>query len=144
MDVSLWSSSVYILNAANDARIHSSLKRKDFVNWPTYISVFRCKDLWSFVDAYCLICFPAQKTVRHLYSLFSRDAMYISKCKIAEPLSFQLSLVIEQPKYISFLKVFSILKFGSFTPQDIKMAERTCHVCLKKITHSVNFSNLNC
>ena len=24
------------------------------------------------------------------------------------------------------------------------MAERTCHVCLKKITHSVNFNNLNC
>ena len=35
-------------------------------------------------------------------SLFSRDVMYISKCKIAEPLSFQLSLVIEHPKYISF------------------------------------------
>ena len=107
MDVSLWSSSVYILNASNDARIHSSLKRKDFVSWPTYISVFRWKDLWSFVDAYCLICFPAQKTVRHLNSLFSRDSMYISKCKIAESLSFQLSLVIEHPKYISFLKVFS-------------------------------------
>ena len=36
------------------------------------------------------------------YSLFSRDVMYISKYKIAEPLSFQLSLVIEHPKYISF------------------------------------------
>ena len=35
-------------------------------------------------------------------SLFSRDVMYIAKCKIAEPLSFQLSLVIEHPKYISF------------------------------------------
>ena len=35
-------------------------------------------------------------------SLFSRDVMYLSKCKIAEPLSFQLSLVIEHPKYISF------------------------------------------
>ena len=40
MDVSLWSSSVYILNIIYDARIHSSLKRKDFVKWPTYISVF--------------------------------------------------------------------------------------------------------
>ena len=47
------------LEVVNDARIHSSLKRKDFVKWPTYISVFRRKDLWSFVDAYCLICFPA-------------------------------------------------------------------------------------
>ena len=35
-------------------------------------------------------------------SLFSRDVIDILKCKIAEPLSFQLSLVIEQPKYISF------------------------------------------
>ena len=26
---------------------------------------------------------------------FSRDVMYISKCKMAEPLSFQLSLIIE-------------------------------------------------
>ena len=34
--------------------------------------------------------------------LLSPDVMYISKCKIAEPLSFQLSLVIEHPKYISF------------------------------------------
>ena len=76
VDVSLRSSSVYILNVVNDARFHSSLKRTEFVNWPTYISVFRCKDLWSFVDAYCVICFPAQKTVRYLYSLFSRDVMY--------------------------------------------------------------------
>ena len=36
------------------------------------------------------------------YSLFSRDVMHISKCKIAEPLSFQLSLVIEHPEYILF------------------------------------------
>ena len=35
-------------------------------------------------------------------SLFSRDVMYVAKYKIAEPLSFQLSLVIEHPKYISF------------------------------------------
>ena len=35
-------------------------------------------------------------------SLFSRDVMYISKYKIAEPLNFHLSLVIEHPKYISF------------------------------------------
>ena len=35
-------------------------------------------------------------------SLISRDVMYISKCKITEPLNFQLSLVIEHPKYISF------------------------------------------
>ena len=38
----------------------------------------------------------------YVNSLFSRDVMYISKCKIAEPLSFQLSLVIEHPKHISF------------------------------------------
>ena len=36
------------------------------------------------------------------YSLFSRDVVDILKCKIAEPLSFQLSLAIEHPKYISF------------------------------------------
>ena len=35
-------------------------------------------------------------------SLFARDVIDILKCKIAEPLSFQLSLVIEHPKYISF------------------------------------------
>ena len=40
-------------------------------------------------------------------SLFSRDVMYISKCKIAEPQSFQLSLAIEHPKYISFSR-FSV------------------------------------
>ena len=57
--VSLWSSSVYLLNVVNDARIHSSLKAKDFVQWPTCIYVFRCKILWSFVDAY----FPPKKTV---------------------------------------------------------------------------------
>ena len=33
--------------------------------------------------------------IHRLNSLFSRDVMYISKCKIAELLSFQLSLVIE-------------------------------------------------
>ena len=37
-----------------------------------------------------------------MYSLFSRDVVYISEFKITEPLSFQLSLVIEHPKYISF------------------------------------------
>ena len=37
-----------------------------------------------------------------IYSLFSRDVMFISKLKIAEPLSFKLSWVIEHPKYISF------------------------------------------
>ena len=57
--IKLWSSSVYLLNVVNDARIHSSLKAKDFVQWPTCIYVFRCKILWSFVDAYCFICFPA-------------------------------------------------------------------------------------
>ena len=35
-------------------------------------------------------------------SLFSRDVINILKCKIAEPLSFQLSLVIEHSRYISF------------------------------------------
>ena len=30
------------------------------------------------------------------------DVVHILNCKIAEPLGFQLSLVIEHPRYISF------------------------------------------
>ena len=50
---------VQFIYVVNGARLHSSLKAKDFVQWPTCIYVFRCKILWSFVDAYCFICFPA-------------------------------------------------------------------------------------
>ena len=37
-----------------------------------------------------------------LNSLFSRDVMYISKCKIAEPLIFQFSLTVEHPNTFPF------------------------------------------
>ena len=37
-----------------------------------------------------------------LYSWFSRDVINILKCKITEPLSCQLSLVIKHAKYIFF------------------------------------------
>ena len=47
------------------------------------------------------ITFDKQELIRK-YSLFSRDVIDILKCKIAKPLSFQLSLVIEHPKNISF------------------------------------------
>ena len=36
------------------------------------------------------------------YTWFSRDVINILKCKITEPLSFQLSLVIKHAKYIYF------------------------------------------
>ena len=50
-------------------------------------------------------------------SFFSRDVINILKRKIAEPLSFQLSLVIEHPKYISFedFQPDTNLRFSSIT-----------------------------
>ena len=45
---------------------------------------------------------PSRQQNHVLYSWFSRDVINILKCKITEPLSFQLSLVIKHAKYIYF------------------------------------------
>ena len=78
---------------------------------------------------------------KHPIFLSSHEVINILKCKIAESLSFQLSLIIKHPKYTPFegFQLSSNLRFSSrafgismFPNHRWKMVNRMCDVCLKK------------